>query len=837
MLPRRILFSALAVVVLWVAMVFVHPEIALQGKIYSSSDSQAAQAFRSAGDAALEAGEFPHWNPFVFAGMPSYGSLAYTPGTYPLTEPIRVLRDGMGLPPMTWLLVHYLICAIGVTGWLRWRCHPWPIAIAGGALVLALPKLAAWGAYGHGTKMGTFAWFPWVLWFAEAVLRRGRVVWAAALALGLSMMLLRAHVQITYYAVLSIGVFVLTWWAFDLREAARRRTVLTRTGWIVAAGILALGVALVLVLPILEYQEHSIRGAASQGGGAAFDYATGWSLTWSEIGTLWWPTTAGYGRGAYVGGMPFTDYPNYIGLPLMLLGLFGFAVRRDRTMWALLVLSVLSVLIALGDDFFLYRVLYEILPGFNKFRVPSMILAVQELAVIVMAMNGLDALMGHLTAATRPKWLGRPALVGALSVALVLLLLGSIGGDALRDAMATRWADMAASFQRPMPPGEAVRAAADIAVADALRLGAVVAAISILCVAVVVRRLPPAYASGVIALLLFLDLWRVQQPVLRPEDRLPHARPANGRMVAIPSESLVRDADRAQDYTVDAELTSWLREQSERPRVLPILGWESDNRLAARGIVSLGGYHAAKLQVYETLRQRMFDPQGPALGLANLLAADWVVTARPLADQQVAQIRQLGVDVADQPAKVTAEGSVYENRSALPRAWLVGRVSLESRGEDTTAREPSSGVLERVVSPRFDPRTQAIVSAAPDPAPQPEAVSGSVEVVEERYNGMTLRVETPADGLLVVSDVWYPHWKVTVDGEPVDLLRANYVLRAVAVPAGEHSVEFHFDDGTYRTGRNVSRLALLLVLVGFAVEPVQRWRRRETSSTDDREDV
>lgn len=838
MLQRRLLGAALAVVVLLAAMLFVHPEIGLQGKIYSSSDSQAAQAFRSAGDAALEAGEFPHWNPFVFAGMPSYSSLAYTPGTYPLTGPIQTLRDALGLPAMSWLLVHYLICALGVTGWLRWRCHSWPVAIAGGALILALPKLAAWGAYGHGTKMGTFAWMPWALWFTEALLRQGRLVWVAALASVVSMMLLRAHVQITYYAVLAIGVFVLTWWAHDLRDPERRRTVLTRTAWIAVAGVVALGVALVLVLPILEYQSHSIRGAASQGGGAAFQYATGWSLSWAEIGTLWWPTTAGFGRGAYVGGMPFTDYPNYIGMPLMLLGLFGFVVRRDRTTWALMILAVLSVLIALGDNFFLYRVLYEVLPGFNKFRVPSMILAVQELAVIVMAMNGLDALMSMLAGGSRPRWLGRPLLVVGGSVALVLLLLGSVGADALRDAMATRWADMAASFQKPTPPGEAVRAAADLAVGDALRLGGIVLAGLILSAAVAMRRIPPAYASGVLALLLFLDLWRVQQPVLRPADRLPQARPANGRMVAVESESLVREAQRAQDYTAADELTAWLLDQSDRPRVFPIGGWENDNRLAARQIVSLGGYHAAKLQVYETLRRRMYDPQRPAFELANLLGAEWVVTSRPFSQQVVEQIRQLGLDLEEPPAHVSDGGTVYANRSAMPRAWLVGSVERELPDRDTTGEEPSASLLDRVLSPRFDPRTRAVVSDAPDPVPEPESVSGSVSVVEERYNGVTLRVDTPADGLLVVGDVWYPQWKVTVDGEPARLLRADYLLRAVAVSAGQHEVEFTFDDTAHRTGRAASRVALLLILVGFAVEPVQHWRRRNAADTpDDGEDA
>ena len=183
----------------------------------------------------------------------------------------------------------------------------------------------------------------------------------------------------------------------------------------------------------------------------------------------------------------------------------------------MMVLAVLSLLIALGDDFFLYRVLYELLPGFDKFRVPSMILAVHHLAVIVLAAHGLEALVSSAAARTRPRWLGRPTLVVSLSVALVLLLLGSIGADALRDSMATNWGDMAQQFGRPVPPADAVRAAADLAVADALRVGAILAAIPLVLVAVAMRRLPVPWAMGLIAFLLFLDLWRVQMPLIHPE--------------------------------------------------------------------------------------------------------------------------------------------------------------------------------------------------------------------------------------------------------------------------------------------------------------------------------
>lgn len=823
------------------AVCWLHPEVALQGKVYTSSDAQAAAAFQTVGDEMLARGEFPHWNPFVFTGMPSYASLAYNPHTYPLSEPIKLARETFGLVPMTWMLVHVWIAGLGLAFWLRWRGASWATASVAGALLVAVPQIVSWGAYGHGTKLGTFAWMPWALWFTEATLRRGGVGWAAALAATVALMLLRAHVQIAYYAVMAIAALVLAEWIAAVRNGGMRRRVVGRTGWIVLAGVVGLGAALVLYLPVLEYQAHSIRGAGSQGGGAAFDYATSWSLGWPELPTFWWPTAAGYGRGSYVGGMPFTDFPNYLGLPLLAFAGCGVLMRRDRTTWTLFALAVFTTLVALGKNFFLYQVLYDLLPGFKKFRVPVMILAVQQLVVLVLAARGLDAVIARVR--DRERALGvafsRVALVAAVTAGLFAMLLGTIGISSLGQTLLQRWTAMAASFGRPAPPIEAMAAAVDLAAADAVRIGAVIAAIVLALAAA--RRFPRASAMvvPVIGLLLFVDLWRVNEPMIHPERYLPRLAVEGNRYVALPSESIVEEATALRAYTADAELKRWLREQEDRPRVFPLGSYASDNRLAAQGIVSLGGYHAAKLAVYERMRERMFDPQRPDFRLVNLLAARWVVTDRPLAEQTLDAVRQLGSDLGSEPVLVTGEGTVYENRSALPRAWIVEDVELERPGADTTALEPEVAVLGRVLADGFDPGRQAILSGRPDPLPQPGAASGSVQMVEEGYNRMRLRVLLPAAGVLVVPDIWYPQWRARVNGETVPLLRANFALRAVALPAGEHEVEFVYAADAYRTGRTVASLSTLLIVLGLVWAPFRRWQqvRRGTAHRSEASDA
>lgn len=809
-----------AVVVVAVAIAWLHPQIVFSGKVYASTDAQAAAAFQSLGDGSH--GEFPHWNPFVFCGMPSYASLAYNPGAYPLTTPVRMVRDALGLPPMFWLLFHLGLAALTTVGWVRWRGESWVAAIAAGCWVIALPKLAAWGAYGHGTKLGSFAWLPLVGWCTEALLRRGGLAWASGLALGMGMMLLRGHVQIAWYAVFLVGILVLAAWIADARDAQARRRLLRATGLIAAAGMVALCLSLVLYLPVLEYQAHSIRGAGGGGGapGAAFDYATSWSLSWPEFSTMWWPTAAGYGRGAYVGQMPFTDYPNYIGLPILLLACAGCFVRRDRMTWALLALIVVTTLLALGRNFFVYRVFFELAPGFSKFRVPVMVLALQELALILLAARGLGALCAREARLEIPK----PLLILVGAGGLLAVAMGTVGASAVRDTTLEALGSMARQFGRPVPPAALLTQAADLAVGDALRLGLVVLLGAGALVAASMRRMPRVAVMVLIGALVFIDLARVDQPLLHPEGRLSRAGRSAGRVVIVPSESLIADAGSLADYTTDSALVQWLKQQSPRPRVLPLGGLEADNRLAAQHVVSLGGYHAAKLRLYEDIRSRIFDPAAPQFRLARLFAAQWVVTPMPLRAQTLSAIATLGLPLVEEPVWTGADGTVYAVSDPLPRAWVVDNVSLEVPGQDRTAGDPEASVLTRIVAGDFDPRHQAILSALPDPRPQSGASAATVKVLEEGYNSWSLEVDLPVDGVLVTPDPWYPGWKVDVDGQPATLLRANYAQRAVALTAGAHRVQFHYDAQAWVTGRRIAGVGWILILAGWTV-PLLRRRR------------
>lgn len=794
------------------AILAIHPELVLQGKIYSSTDAEAAEAFRVIGEASSAAGEYPLWNPFVFAGMPSYASLGYTPGVYPLQVPVAWLVAHLPFPPMTWLLLHLLLAGTFTAAYARWRGLSLPASAVAGALVVGLAQVTAWSAYGHGTKLATFAWLPLTLWCMEGVLRQGRWIFVFGLAASAAMQLLRAHVQILYYTAMAGALWALLLLWPMLRDPKQRSRALARVGKLATAAALALGCAAVLYLPIWEYQAHSIRGSASQGGGTTYEYATAWSLPWTEIATFWWPTASGFGRASYVGGMPFTDYPNYLGFPLLLLAIVAVWLRRDRWCVWLAVVAVVATLVGLGRHGPLYELFYNLAPGFKKFRVPVMILILQQYAVVLLAAAGLDVVIARLAppGGERSRWLGRPLAVVLGLVGLVLLALGTVGAEGLRRNAMVAW-----QRARPTVSSVVLPATARLASADASRMGLLLLACCATGVAVARRRVSPALGTSAVGLVLFVDFWAVDRPILRPERALTVPAQQGDRVVAVPSPKVLSELSTLRDAMASSPLARWLKQQEARPRAWPLGRLAQDNALAAQQVVSLGGYHAAKLRVYEDVRSRLYDRERPEVRLANLLAASWVVLEGPLQEDAFPALASLGMQLDPQPAYGGEDGVVYRNLSAQPRAWLVDRYELEAPADQPPAVEPTAAVLERVLADGFDAAATAILSAPPVPAPQAGDTRGSARVVSETFHQIEVAVTAPRPMVLVMADIYYPGWKVTIGGAPATLLRADHALRAVAVPAGEHRVRLRFQDGSFVRGRVISLLSAGVVVLGL----------------------
>ncbi|MBK9302718.1 MAG: hypothetical protein IPM94_02200 [bacterium] len=822
--PRlRLLRTGGIALALLVMLGLLYPEPLLQGRVFGSSDAENAALFTIVGDASLARGVYPQWNPYLFAGMPTFGSLAYTRFVYPPGEVLTFLQDHLGFPPLTWMLAHLLFGGAGMV-WLlgRWGL-PLPARLLGAAVWLLQPNVVAWGVHGHGSKLVTAMYLPWVVGVCLDLLEGKGRRRAALLALAVGLQVLRGHPQILYYTLLCVGVLLLGKWIAVLAARRRRADGAQRWPWRPTA---AIGVALVTafligavqLLPTRDYAGWSVRGSA-EGGGASYEYATGWSLHPREFPTLVQPAAAGFGLGTYQGFMPFTDYPNYFGWLLLTLAALGAWAAPRWPQRALAAIAVLSLLVACGRFFpVLYGPLYHLLPYFNKFRIPVMILAVTGFALAVLAAHGLAALHGAAAGARAPRrlawvWLG----LGAAS------LLGALGpGKGLH---ASQLASLAAAAGRGAPAPEALAAAWSLQQADLLRIGLLLVAAGAATV-FAARRTPArrAWWPWVLLALVAVDLLGVAGRITHPERGLQQlARRADGGASLVPAGDLVRQAAPRATFRADPFLVE-VAQFVGHERVWPLGSLAQHNGGMPAGLRSLGGYQAAKPAAAEAARARVLDPSHPAGRVAAWLGGRYLMLDGLLPPQALPALAELGADIEAGPV-MAGDSTLYRNLSALPRARLVG--------EWAPVSGDLAGFLDRLQAGREPVARRVLLDRAPSPAPVAVAQAlPAVAYVRDELNEVVLRAAPPAPSVLVLADLWLPGWSVTVDGAPATLLVADHMLRAVALPAGEHEVRFVYRDPALRRGLALTVCGVVLLLALAVAGSVPALRRRFAGGTE-----
>ncbi len=748
------------------------------GKTFVSPDASAPLGFVRVGEQSLYREHvYPLWNPYVFLGMPSFASLAYNPLIYPPDWPVAVLQRLLPLPDMTWLLLYYFLAGLFTYGLAReWGARPEGALLAGVAFAFT-PNLVAVGSHGHGSQLVDSAYVPLLLWLAARCLRRGGAENLGFLALAGGFQLLRGHFQIAYYTWLALGVYLLAEVLLVPRAAAEARRTWGRAGAVLGALALALALASFLFLPLREYNRLSIRGGGA-GGGVGMDYATSWSMAPRELWGFIVPNAVGFGGATYWGAMPFTDYPHYVGVVAASLAPFAFLANGAARV-AALALALLAVLVGFGRHFPLYQVLYDHLPYFKNFRIPVMILVLFQLAVAAAVGWGWTQLLA--TGARRDALTGR--LLAGLALALgVMEALGLFGQGLLHDPYVR-----AAVAARRGLSREFAEYAFQATVSDLAR-GALLGLLTLGLAAAARRRvIAPALASAGVLVLLAVDVWPVSHRVMEPT-----VGPVAARGAQADRDEAVRFLESVRDSGLFR--VAHLLPSPETGHLFQVAD-QTGNRLAGFRIASLTGYHAAKPKLWQDAYDAgLFDD----FAYLSLLNVRYLLTDRPLPETPpfLRKVQE-------------GQGAIYENPLALPRATLVYRARV--------VPDPAA-LLDSLRSPLRDFAGECLLDREPGVAPGPPG-AGRVRVTRYGLHEVALEVETPSPALVRLADLYYPAWRVEVDGRPAPLLRADFLLRAVAVPAGRHRVRFHFVDASLGRGVLVSALALLvsLSLVGFGL--------------------
>ncbi len=762
-----------------------------------------------------ETGESALWAPNAFAGMPAY-MISYAEQIPGLDDIPALLRG------VIWPVSHFLFLLLGtylLVVFLTSNKLAGVFAAAAYGLTTYMPVILV---SGHNSKYIALCYAPWlVLAFAYA-LRKPKLLSALLFAIALGVNLRAGHVQITYYVTFLMGI----WWIVELIASIRSKELKSfaaSTGWLALGSVLALLMVAQPYLANMEYKRYTIRGAVEAGtAGLDWSYAMSWSQGFGELITLVAADAFGGASPTYWGPKPFTGGPHYVGVIVLAFAVLALVLRRRAVVVGFGVAALIMILFALGEHFAaLNQVMYDYFPLFNAFRVPETWLSIVAFALAVLAGTGLHyAGMSEVTDDERNSTdRSVYGVFGGIGAFLVLLLLF---GDVLFGFGKPQEAEQLTQqvmqqYPDVSPDDPQVTQFVRETLADlreertAIYTDELVRALIFLFLAGAIlilyrrRKVPRWMMQGALVLLVVVDLWGVGRRYLN-------------------EESLVRAVD-VEDQIATYDFDEFIiqrREEAGGHGRFRVLSLESGNPFTnARPSYhheSLGGYHGAKLRLFQDYIDEIFVD--PATGVPTENALDLLNTRYIVAG---------GVLPGTEPVYQSEQTQLYvlQNPDAVDRAFFVG---------DIDVMEDESAVLERIRSPEFDPNQTAILPEPIEFDVTPIDSASTVDVEIESYSPREIEwnVQTDAPRLLVVSEVYYPAgWRAYVDDSEVPIHRADYLLRAVPVPEGEHRVVMRFEPVSHRAGVWISGLSALLVY-GLTIAVIGRGliRRRKPPSEE-----
>ncbi|MEE8341091.1 MAG: hypothetical protein V3R52_03230 [Candidatus Neomarinimicrobiota bacterium] len=748
--------------------------VIFQNKIFSSPDSLNPKA------AALiieksqnETGEYPLWQPWVFSGMPTAESFTNTNNLYFPHHIFQVLH----IPKIIIHLLHFLFTGLGMFVLLRYLKISHNIALIGAAGFMLMPYLVTMEVFGHGSQAMTAAYIPWAFWSALRLFDKLKILDAGVLAIILGLQLQRAHVQIAYYTWMLIGALFLYKLILYLVKKEYRKNALNICFLYAVAIILALGISALVYLPSLQYSAESIR-SVGQSGSASYEYATSWSFHPKEMLTFLIPSAYGFGGQTYWGKMPFTDYPNYMGIIFLMMAVFALIRNRNSMVLFLAGTALLALLISFGIHFgMIYNLFYNFAPYFSKFRIPSMILIILQFNTIILACYGIEKLIED-NRKDIPKWFWK--MVGSVCFLLLILLFG---GGWLRGIVSNGFTQPGTQDPRLVEAINNLRWS--MWIKDAWLMILFIIGVIGAYVLFVKKNISKILFTAIIGLLAIIDLGLTDYKIVQPE-------PNSGRT------SRLVNAKAIERYFGHDKITKFLTEDTTAYRVYPIGPLFSESRLQAFGIESVGGYHPAKLGIYSSFLN--ITSNIGTLPLMRMMNVRYILSPQVINHPDLEQVSTDRMQTGSGKIQIW----VYRIANSLARAWFVDKVEVVD----------NDILWQKLLNESFNPMQTAYLNK-----PITGQILSEGEIISTKFNPNYIRIDVDAveRGFLVISEVHYPlRWKAKIDGLPVETFETNGIIRGIEIPLGEHIVEFEYDRSVFLKGKFISILSFVLAL-GFIV--------------------
>ncbi|MFQ6100314.1 MAG: YfhO family protein [Anaerolineae bacterium] len=730
---------------------------------------------------SLRAGVIPLWNPHLYSGAPFVAD-NQSGVFYPINLLTFALFGEPSYGVMEALAVFHIWLAGANMFVLARGLHlRRPAALLGG-MAFALSDLFV-THIGNLNLNATAAWLPLLLLLTHRALTTGSTGpssgsghrWAAGAGVVLAVAALAGHGQMLLFLALTLVFYFLYWLAADGWRGSREEGPYWRSGlrplglvaFIVAVGV---GGAALTLLPAQEMAAHTGRGYLS------YDEATRYSLPPRALIGLLAPGFYGRGPAGFWGSWDRVEV-GYVGVAPLVLAVVGViqspkpkAQKRKPTIrnsrfairYFFALLVPLAFALAMGRYAPFYGWLYRYVPAFDQVRVPARLILLADLGLAALAAYGLDRLMSLDRIGSAEPLRARQ---GGVDRFVAWIGFGALVAGGVLLAVGLPRA-------RAVPPPDRVSQATTSIIVAAALLGA-----SGLLVWLARRW---RWAAWLIPLLLAVDL------------------------IGLGSTLEAEPHDPTLGFRYE-DVVAFLRQDPELFRIEGDTGaWQPDAALV-HGLYDIGGvFNPLSLAPYQAYRWAVGE-RGSSL--YNLLGVKYVLArkGKPAGDERLVPVYTASPEI-----------DVYLNAAALPRALLIYRSQVVP---------DHAAAWQAIHAPEFDP-TQTVVLEQGEPlAADPGDGERRISFVRYGLNEVELAVRTPASAYLVLSDVYYPGWRATVDGEPAEVLRADYTFRALLLPTGEHAVRMEFAPWTWRVGWAVSVVAWVGLAVWAGMTLKGRFRR------------
>ena len=823
---KKYLLDILAVVAFAIISFVYFMPADIEGRILYRHDASAGVgAGQERSQFEKKTGEETRWTNSIFGGMPTYQMApSYKSGAV-LKQASNMYH--LWLPENVWYVFAYLL---GFYILLRAFDFRQSLAALGSIIWAFSSYFFIIIAAGHIWKVMALAYLPPMI--AGIVLAyRGKYLWGLLLTAFFSALEVYAnHVQMTYYYLFIILFMVIAYLVEAIRKHEMQRFAKATAVCVVGA---AIGISLNLssLYHTWQYGQESMRGkselvkknAANQtDSGLDRDYITQWSYGIDETWTLLIPNAKGGASvplsmsktamekadpnfvqvyqqlGQYWGNQPGTSGPVYVGAFVCMLFVLGLFIVKGPMKWALLAATILSILLSWGRNFMPFTDFFlDYVPMYAKFRTVASILVIAEFTIPLLAMLALKRIIDEPELLkSKMKWVSLSFALTAGLCALFALMPGTFFYDFISVGELHALQQIPEEYRIPLM-SNLVEMRQAVFSADCWRSFWIIVIGTALLLLYRSKKLGTEWMIGGLILLCLVDMWLVNKRYLYDDMFV---------------EQTVRSAPQRMTET-DKTI---LRDKSLDYRVLNLASNTFNENETSYYHKSIGGYSAAKLRRYQEMidahiaqeKNKVWNAVAEAGGDMTLVKGDSLFPV----------LNMLNTKYFIMPLQAGQTVPV-QNPYAYGNAWFVDKVNYMAN-----ANEEIDAVG------KYNLRHQAVADAKfreqlGESVPQDD--TSIAKLTQYKPNNLVYEVNSSKGGVVVFSEIYYPGWTATIDGQPAELGRVNYILRALRVQAGKHAVVLDFHPASLRKTETVAYVGygilVLLIIIGVWTE----WKKKK----------